>query len=193
MARHGRNLIANLLGPWPFANSSTSSSLFSLLALRHSSAHTQSQSALDATATLLNSDSASSGGVSSSSSSDADSSQSAQNHAQEDSVREEDGSRKVAVFWDLDNKPPKQVPPYDAALRLIDMAAAFGEVVDVAAYANRFAFSYLPRWVKEQRRERRELDRLETRGIVQVWSQFCHCFFVVIVVKFYSGSQCEME
>lgn len=174
MARHGRNLIANLLRPWPFANSSTSSSLFSLLALRHSSAHSQSQSAFDATATL-NSDSASSGGVSSSS--DADSSQSAQNHAQEDSVREEDGSRKVAVFWDLDNKPPKQVPPYDAALRLIDMAAAFGEVVDVAAYANRFAFSYLPRWVKEQRRERRELDRLETRGIVQVWSQFCHFFF----------------
>lgn len=80
----------------------------------------------------------------------------------------EDGSRKVAVFWDLDNKPPRNVPPFDAAVRLLAMAAGFGEVVDVAAYANRFAFSYLPLWVKEQRRERRQLDRLERAGIVKV-------------------------
>lgn len=80
----------------------------------------------------------------------------------------DDGSRKVAVFWDLDNKPPTNVPPYDAAVRLVEMAAGFGEVVDVAAYANRYAFSYLPRWVKEQRRERRQLDRLERAGIVKV-------------------------
>ncbi|KAG0581799.1 hypothetical protein KC19_3G010300 [Ceratodon purpureus] len=79
----------------------------------------------------------------------------------------DDGSRKVAVFWDLDNKPPKNVPPYDAAVRLIEMAAGFGEVVDVAAYANRYAFAYLPLWVKEQRRERRQLDRLERAGIIK--------------------------
>lgn len=79
-------------------------------------------------------------------------------------------ARKVAVFWDLDNKPPKQVRPYDAAMRLIDMAAGFGEVVDVAAYANRYAFSYLPYWVKEQRRERKELDKLETAGVIEVGS-----------------------
>ena len=80
----------------------------------------------------------------------------------------EDRSRKVAVFWDLDNKPPQHVPPYDAAVRLIEMAAGFGEVVDVAAYANRYAFAYLPLWVKEQRRERRQLDRLERAGIIKV-------------------------
>lgn len=76
-------------------------------------------------------------------------------------------SRKVAVFWDLDNKPPRNVPPYDAAVRLIEMAAGFGEVVDVAAYANRYAFAYLPLWVKEQRKERRQLDRLERAGIIK--------------------------
>lgn len=84
----------------------------------------------------------------------------------------DDGSRRVAVFWDLDNKPPKHVPPYDAAVRLIEMAAGFGEVVDVAAYANRYAFAYLPQWVKEQRRDRRQLDRLERAGIVKVSSGF---------------------
>jgi hypothetical protein len=87
----------------------------------------------------------------------------------------DDGSRRVAVFWDLDNKPPKHVPPYDAAVRLIEMAAGFGEVVDVAAYANRYAFAYLPQWVNEQRRDRRQLDRLERAGIVKVSSGFS-CF-----------------
>lgn len=85
-------------------------------------------------------------------------------------------SRKVAVFWDLDNKPPRNVPPYDAAVRLIEMAAGFGEVVDVAAYANRYAFAYLPLWVKEQRKERRQLDRLERAGIIKVnWDCWVHC------------------
>lgn len=90
----------------------------------------------------------------------------------EDDGETVDGSRKVAVFWDLDNKPPKNVPPYDAAVRLIEMAAGFGEVVDVAAYANRYAFSYLPLWVKEQRKDRRQLDRLERAGIIKVRSRF---------------------
>lgn len=85
----------------------------------------------------------------------------------EDEEAKQGGSRRVAVFWDLDNKPPKNVPPYDAAVRLVETAAGFGEVVDVAAYANRYAFTYLPRWVKEQRRERKQLDRLERAGIVK--------------------------
>lgn len=89
----------------------------------------------------------------------------------EDEEAKQDGSRRVAVFWDLDNKPPKNVPPYDAAVRLVETAAGFGEVVDVAAYANRYAFTYLPRWVKEQRRERKQLDRLERAGIVKVRSR----------------------
>ncbi len=76
--------------------------------------------------------------------------------------------RKVGVFWDLDNKPPKQVPPFVAALHLRNVAGKFGEVVDVVAYANRHAFSFLPQWVKEQRKDRKLLDKLETAGVVKV-------------------------
>lgn len=72
----------------------------------------------------------------------------------------------ISVFWDLDNKPPLSVPPYDAAIRLKDVALAFGRLVDMVAYANRHAFSHLPSWVKEQRRERKALDALEVSGIV---------------------------
>jgi len=75
--------------------------------------------------------------------------------------------RKVGVFWDLDNKPPKQVPPFVAALHLRNVAGKFGEVVDVVAYANRHAFSFLPQWVKEQRKDRKLLDKLETAGVVK--------------------------
>jgi hypothetical protein len=56
-----------------------------------------------------------------------------------------------------------------------------GEVVDVAAYANRDAFAYLLQWEKEQRRERRQLDRLERAGIVKVSSGFS--FFSRVCAK----------
>ncbi|CAN6459714.1 unnamed protein product [Victoria cruziana] len=72
--------------------------------------------------------------------------------------------KKVAVLWDLDNKPPKG-PPYQAAVALRSFAGRFGEVVDVSAYANRHAFIHLPGWVMEQRRERRALDVLERKGL----------------------------
>jgi hypothetical protein len=75
--------------------------------------------------------------------------------------------RSVAVFWDLDNKPPKAVRPYDAALRLRDTAAEFGNVVDMVAYANRHAFIYLPQWVREERQEKKKLDVLESKGLVK--------------------------
>ncbi|KAG6552949.1 hypothetical protein Mapa_005286 [Marchantia paleacea] len=78
------------------------------------------------------------------------------------------GRRTVGVFWDLDNKPPVLVPPYDAAMRLRRLASEFGEVVDMVAYANKNAFTYVPPWVKEQRQERRLLDQLEVRGLVKV-------------------------
>ncbi|CAH9077938.1 unnamed protein product [Cuscuta epithymum] len=85
-----------------------------------------------------------------------------------DMVRNKQGvytakSKKVVVLWDLDNKPPRG-PPYQAAVELKRVAQKFGEVVHMSAYANRHAFSYLPRWVVDQRRERRRLDVLERKG-----------------------------
>ncbi|XP_057538478.1 uncharacterized protein LOC130815950 [Amaranthus tricolor] len=72
---------------------------------------------------------------------------------------------KVVVLWDLDNKPPRG-PPYEAAIALKSLASLFGDVVDYSAYANRHAFSHLPTWVLEERRERRHLDVLERTGKV---------------------------
>lgn len=72
----------------------------------------------------------------------------------------------VSVFWDLDNKPPKS-SPYHAALYLRKAASQFGSVIDMVAYANRHAFTHVPDWVREQRRDRKQLDVLERRGVVQ--------------------------
>ncbi|PIN02825.1 hypothetical protein CDL12_24660 [Handroanthus impetiginosus] len=74
---------------------------------------------------------------------------------------------KVAVFWDLDNKPPKSFPPYDAALRLKKAAQKFGFVKYMIAYANRHAFSYVPPSVRAQRREKKSLNELETMGVIK--------------------------
>jgi hypothetical protein len=79
----------------------------------------------------------------------------------------EDRQRSVAVFWDLDNKPPKAVAPYKAALRLRGLASEFGLVVDMVAYANRHAFIYVPQWIREERQERKKLDELERKGLVK--------------------------
>ncbi|KAK9056471.1 hypothetical protein SSX86_023832 [Deinandra increscens subsp. villosa] len=38
------------------------------------------------------------------------------------------GQNIVAVFWDLDNKPPRSVSPFDAAIRLKKAAESFGAV-----------------------------------------------------------------
>lgn len=72
----------------------------------------------------------------------------------------------VSVFWDLDNKPPKS-SPYHAALYLRKAASQFGSVIDMVAYANRHAFTHVPEWVRGQRRDRKQLDLLEQRGVVQ--------------------------
>ncbi|KAL2623542.1 hypothetical protein R1flu_003747 [Riccia fluitans] len=77
-------------------------------------------------------------------------------------------ARTVAVFWDLDNKPPNSVPPYDAALRLKKLGSEFGEVVDMVAYANKNAFTHVPARVREERQDRKLLDQLERRGLVKV-------------------------
>lgn len=73
----------------------------------------------------------------------------------------------AAIFWDLDNKPPNSFPPYDAAIRLKLAASSFGVVRYMVAYANHHAFSYVPPIVRDQRKERKALDRLETKGVIK--------------------------
>lgn len=72
--------------------------------------------------------------------------------------------QRVAVLWDLDNKPPRG-PPYEAAVALRRVGELFGRVVDISAFANRHAFDHLPQWVLAQRRDRRRLDALERKGL----------------------------
>ncbi|XP_059307819.1 uncharacterized protein LOC132059272 [Lycium ferocissimum] len=74
----------------------------------------------------------------------------------------------VGIFWDLDNKPPKSFPPFDAATKLKKAAGEFGAVRFTVAYANRHAFSYVPPLVRQQRKERKTLNSLENRGVVKV-------------------------
>lgn len=72
---------------------------------------------------------------------------------------------KVVVLWDLDNKPPRG-PPYEAAMALRQVAQRFGDIVEISAYANRHAFIHLPQWVLQERRERKQLNILERKGVV---------------------------
>ncbi|XP_050228479.1 uncharacterized protein LOC126677752 [Mercurialis annua] len=73
----------------------------------------------------------------------------------------------VAIFWDLDNKPPNSFPPYEAAFKLRKTASSFGYVKHMVAYANRHAFSYVPQVVREQRREKKLLNQLEKKGVIK--------------------------
>ena len=73
--------------------------------------------------------------------------------------------KKVVVLWDLDNKPPRG-PPYNAAMSLKRLAQRFGDVIDMSAYANRHAFIHLPQWVVQQRRDRKEVDFFERKGLI---------------------------
>ncbi|PON94232.1 PIN domain-like containing protein [Trema orientale] len=82
--------------------------------------------------------------------------------------------KKVVILWDLDNKPPRG-PPYQAAMALKRVAQRFGDVVDASAYANRHAFVHLPQWVLEQRRDRKQLDILERKGLVTPPSETYVC------------------
>lgn len=75
--------------------------------------------------------------------------------------------KNVGIFWDLDNKPPKSFPPYDAATRLRKAMLEFGFVRYLIAYANRHAFSYVPPEVLAQRKERKALNQLESKGVVK--------------------------
>lgn len=75
--------------------------------------------------------------------------------------------KNVGIFWDLDNKPPKSFPPYDAATRLKKAMIELGFVKYMIAYANHHAFRYVPPEVLAQRKERKELNRLEKKGFVK--------------------------
>lgn len=72
------------------------------------------------------------------------------------SSEEKVAQNNVGIFWDLDNKPPKSFPPYEAAIRLKKAAQEFGFVKYMVAYANRDA----------QISERKALNDLETVGVV---------------------------
>ncbi|XWS61915.1 hypothetical protein CRYUN_Cryun07bG0165500 [Craigia yunnanensis] len=80
----------------------------------------------------------------------------------------------VAIFWDLDNKPPNSFPPFEAAVKLKMAASSFGVVRSMVAYANHHAFTYVPKVVREQRRERKLLNQLENKGVIKsVEPYFC--------------------
>ncbi|KAK1284964.1 hypothetical protein QJS10_CPB20g01532 [Acorus calamus] len=59
----------------------------------------------------------------------------------------------VAIFWDLDNRPPKSLPPYDAALRLRSAASTFGRLRFSLAYGSPTALSYSPPLLPRLRRK----------------------------------------
>ncbi|KAL0919860.1 hypothetical protein M5K25_011984 [Dendrobium thyrsiflorum] len=60
------------------------------------------------------------------------------------SVDSRAGAPPVAVFWDLDNKPPKSIRAYDAAVRLRLTASSLGPLRFVAAYATPHEFRHVP-------------------------------------------------
>ncbi|TKY47798.1 hypothetical protein E2542_SST29859 [Spatholobus suberectus] len=74
---------------------------------------------------------------------------------------------RVGLFWDLDNKPPNQIPPYEVANKLRIAASSFGVVRYMVAYANSHTFSHVPQCVREKRKERELLYRLENKGVIK--------------------------
>ncbi|XP_020211716.1 uncharacterized protein LOC109796454 [Cajanus cajan] len=74
---------------------------------------------------------------------------------------------RVGLFWDLDNKPPNAIPPYEVANKLRIASSSFGVVRYMVAYANSHTFSHVPHCVREQRKERELLYRLENKGVIK--------------------------
>ncbi|KAF5870220.1 putative c2h2-like zinc finger protein [Botrytis fragariae] len=72
--------------------------------------------------------------------------------------------QKVIVLWDLDNKPPfDSINPYEAAQNLRAFASRFGNVINIAAFANRSGMSFVPSSVIESRKELKEYYALEDK------------------------------
>ncbi|GMI66500.1 hypothetical protein like AT4G12240 [Hibiscus trionum] len=84
-----------------------------------------------------------------------------------DSLNQPSAQNNVAIFWDLDNKPPNSFPPFEAAVKLKTAASSFGVVRSMVAYANQHSFSHVPKFVREQRRERKLLNQLENKGVIK--------------------------
>ncbi|XP_061338739.1 uncharacterized protein LOC133285512 [Gastrolobium bilobum] len=74
---------------------------------------------------------------------------------------------RVGLFWDLDNKPPNSIPPYEVANKLRVAASSFGVVRYMVAYANTHTFSSVPQVVRQRRKERELLNRLENKGVIK--------------------------
>lgn len=74
----------------------------------------------------------------------------------------------VAIFWDLETKPPKSVSPYEAAGKLKTAASSFGLVRHMIAYANRHAFNCVPQVVGKQRKERNRVVIRDEPNICRV-------------------------
>ncbi|KAI5342741.1 hypothetical protein L3X38_010617 [Prunus dulcis] len=66
---------------------------------------------------------------------------------------------EIAIFRDLDTKPPKSVSPYEAAVKLKTAASSFRLVRHMIAYANRHALDYVPQVVRERKERNRVVIR----------------------------------
>ncbi|KAE9607968.1 hypothetical protein Lal_00003704 [Lupinus albus] len=74
---------------------------------------------------------------------------------------------RVGLFWDLDNKPPNSIPPYEVANKLRVAASSFGVVRHMIAYANSHTCSHVPLPVRERKKERELLNQLENKGVIK--------------------------
>ncbi|KAF7854218.1 hypothetical protein EAF04_010515 [Stromatinia cepivora] len=70
--------------------------------------------------------------------------------------------QKVIVLWDLDNKrPTDSLNPYEAVQNIRAFASRFGEVISIAAFANRDGMSFVPPEIRELRKDLKEYYKLE--------------------------------
>nr|XP_011463765.1 PREDICTED: uncharacterized protein LOC101312061 [Fragaria vesca subsp. vesca]XP_011463766.1 PREDICTED: uncharacterized protein LOC101312061 [Fragaria vesca subsp. vesca]XP_011463767.1 PREDICTED: uncharacterized protein LOC101312061 [Fragaria vesca subsp. vesca]XP_011463769.1 PREDICTED: uncharacterized protein LOC101312061 [Fragaria vesca subsp. vesca] len=74
----------------------------------------------------------------------------------------------VAIFWDLETRPPKSVSPFEAAGRLKTAASSFGLVRHMIAYAPRHACNSVPQVVGKIRKERNRVVIRDEANICRV-------------------------
>ncbi|KAL4336898.1 hypothetical protein AHAS_Ahas12G0056200 [Arachis hypogaea] len=76
-------------------------------------------------------------------------------------------NNRVGIFWDLDNKPPNSIPPFEVANKLRIVASSFGVVRHMVAYANSHTFTSVPHAVRQWRKEKELYNRLESKGVIK--------------------------
>ncbi|KAI1138063.1 hypothetical protein F5Y05DRAFT_49891 [Hypoxylon sp. FL0543] len=74
--------------------------------------------------------------------------------AGDDGAAEAASKKRVAILWDLDNKPPRALP-VDVATSIRALAERRGEIVEYSAMANYHAFVGLPLAAMELKRDRK--------------------------------------